>query len=255
VLRSYDTLFIAKHDGKLVFNEEVSGGKWFFPDEIKKRIQTILVPDLSTPLRGIYKMSKIAIDVVLLPPKEIMDLCIKLNKTITGFRKIELDKEKCLPHISLCMGTLDEKDIPKVRKIIGAISRPGAILNLEIYEIRNKEDNSNFAIKKTEELQQLHEKIMKKLEFFTSNEATLEMLFTPPTPEERTLFWINNYREKFSFRNFYPHITLGLGPMTPNIPFPIRFKASRLALCYLGNYCTCRKIFFETELKIIIKYL
>ncbi len=33
------------------------------------------------------------------------------------------------------------------------------------------------------------------------------------------------------------------------IEFPIQFTASKLALCHLGNYCTCRKILSLHDLK------
>ena len=40
----------------------------------------------------------------------------------------------------------------------------------------------------------------------------------------------------------------GIGALAPGTSFPPRGAAPRLALCHLGNYCTCRKILFETPL-------
>jgi len=65
-------------------------------------------------------MRKIAIDVALLPSKEMMDKAIEINKELLKKYedKIILDKEKCLPHISLCMGCIDEDRIPEVKQIL-----------------------------------------------------------------------------------------------------------------------------------------
>ena len=57
-----------------------------------------------------------------------------------------------------------------------------------------------------------------------------------------------NYPEKSSFENFFPHITIGYGEIN-NFSFPIIFSVSKLALCHLGNHCTCRKILASTNLK------
>lgn len=61
--------------------------------------------------------------------------------------------------------------------------------------------------------------------------------------EEVTMYWIKNYPKESSFEKFSPHITIGFGEVegeTCGIKFPLRFSVSKLALCHLGNYCTCR---------------
>jgi hypothetical protein len=57
-----------------------------------------------------------------------------------------------------------------------------------------------------------------------------------------TLEWIRTYPQKSSYENFRPHITLGYGQVPPGLSFPIPFTAARLALCHLGNHCTCREM-------------
>ena len=61
-------------------------------------------------------MSRIAIDIVLLPPEKIMDLVIAINKEEAkkGNSKGELNKVDFLPHLSLAMGTIEEKNLEKV---------------------------------------------------------------------------------------------------------------------------------------------
>ena len=51
-------------------------------------------------------MQKTAIDVVLLPSPEMAARVIAINQELlkSAERKIILDEQVCLPHISLCMG-------------------------------------------------------------------------------------------------------------------------------------------------------
>ena len=190
-------------------------------------------------------MTQLAIDVVLLPPEEIMDKAIEINSSLLN-DKIVLDKKKCLPHITLCMGVVDEEKILEITEILKDIAQSCLPLDLTIFAIN--EEHSTFDIIKTAELQHLHETITNRLGKYCTTKATVEMCYSPPPVEERTLFWINNFREKTSFANFYPHITLAKERIAGK-EVNISFTASTLALCHLGNYCTCRKILFQTTLK------
>jgi hypothetical protein len=67
------------------------------------------------------------------------------------------------------------------------------------------------------------------------------MIYGDQEVAESTLLWIKNYREKVSFENFFPHITIGYGQIESRVP-QIIFAPSELALCHLGNHCTCRKV-------------
>lgn len=53
----------------------------------------------------------IALDTVLLPPPEVRDLAVRLNRSLAGpgSEEIRLGKEDFLPHITLGKGTLDAK--------------------------------------------------------------------------------------------------------------------------------------------------
>jgi 2'-5' RNA ligase len=189
-------------------------------------------------------MAKIAIDVVLLPPEEIMDQAIEINKKLKD-DPIQLNKKNCLPHISLCMGLMDQKDFEKIKKILLDISKDFSGLNLNINKICN--EKKSFKILYNEQLQKLHEKIMINLSPYLTYDAKVEHCFSPPNVVEKTLFWINNYKKNHP-ENFDPHITLGRNDVEEK-DLNLNFVSSRLALCHLGNYCTCRKILYEINLK------
>ena len=200
-------------------------------------------------------MGRKAVDVVLLPTEAMRDTAIEANaELVEKFGdKIVLNRENCLPHISLAMGCVDEGDITAIEKVLEEIAKQSLLGDLKVVGIvvstnAKGEKVSVFEVENTEQLQSLHEKVMDKLAGYLSYDVTEDMIYPSGEISESTLMWIKNYRVKSSFANFLPHITIGYGRME-NQPFPIEFTASKLALCHLGNHCTCRKILVSIELK------
>jgi hypothetical protein len=89
---------------------------------------------------------------------------------------------------------------------------------------------------------------MRRLAPYFNYDVTADMVLSPPGASESTLAWIKSYSEKSSFEKFFPHITIGYGEIN-DYSFPIEFSVSKLALCHLGNHCTCRRILASLELK------
>ena len=200
-------------------------------------------------------MSKIAVDVVLLPSDEMMDKAIQVNAELVKkfSSEIVLNKENCMPHISLAMGCINERDIASIKMLLELIAELKPTLPLTVTGIRTSinargEKVSVFQIEKTKELQSFHEKVMKKVTLYFSYNINSDMIYGDEDVAETTLLWIKNYPEKASLENFFPHITIGYGQIE-NHSLPISFTASQLALCHLGNHCTCRKILVSIGLK------
>jgi len=196
----------------------------------------------------------IAVDVVLLPDEAMTDSAIMLNRELVEKygQKIVLDKQNCLPHISLAMGCVGQERIDEVGDALKKIAEESSLGNLCAVGIAVStntmgEKISSLEIERTEDLQFLHEQVMEKLGPYLSNEVTADMVMGPEIAET-TLAWIRDYRETSSFQNFFPHITIGYGKTEGRI-FPARFSASKLALCHLGNHCTCRKVLVSVDLK------
>ena len=199
-------------------------------------------------------MVRKAVDIVLLPTEAMMEKTIEANKEpVMKFgRKIVLNKENCLPHISLAMGCVGERDISAVEKVLKPVAEKSSLPELRVVAVRTTTNSvgekvSVFEVEKTKELQLLHERVMDELGAYLSYNVTRDMLYRSGEIGESTLLWIKNYREKSSFANFSPHITIGYGEIE-NLSFPIKFTASKLALCHLGNHCTCRKILVSIEI-------
>jgi len=205
-------------------------------------------------------MAKIAIDIVILPPADIMELSIKQNSEMIKKHKPEqvLDEDNCMPHITLLMGIVDENDLEKIKSILFDISKDFSALNLNItrdYD-SGRPDGSRgstcFEIKKSEEIMKLHTMIVGRCKPFLSYDGTVDMMFKPEEVDELSLHWVNNFMDNSIGDNYTPHITLGLGDVE-GVEYPIKFSTSRLAVCHLGNFCTCRKILDEVALPSIRK--
>ncbi|MHC4260163.1 MAG: 2'-5' RNA ligase family protein [Planctomycetota bacterium] len=199
-------------------------------------------------------MGKKAVDVVLLPDDPMMAETIEANRNLVGQvgDKIVLNKENCLPHVSLAMGCADEGDIDATGEILKNIAKKTPVLELRIVGVWTTTNSagekiSAFGIEKAKGLQLLHEEVMEKLTSYLSYDVTREMMYDSGQVSESTLLWIREYREKSSFANFSPHITIGYGQME-NVLLPMEFTASRLALCHLGNHCTCRDVLISIGL-------
>lgn len=168
--------------------------------------------------------------------------------------EIVLDKH-CLPHISLCMGVVDDREMPQVKKILEGIARDLLVFELtaegmEVYAIPGSKKVSGITIGNTPALQKLHEAVMQSLRHLLSYEVDASMLYDPPRIQAITLDWIKGYAAKHANPGlFHPHLTVGFGE-TDKFSFPIDFTANTLALCQLGNYCTCRQILSSYTLAV-----
>jgi len=199
-------------------------------------------------------MSRKAVDVVLLPDEAMTDRTIELNaELVKKFgNKIVLNKENCLPHVSLAMVCVEETDIASVGRVLEEIANETSMPDLNVVGIRTSgnskgETVSVFELEKTTQLQSLHEKVMDRLTRYFSNDVTENMIYGDEDVAESTLLWIKNYRQKSSFENFFTHITIGYGQVE-NHSLQKTFAVSKLALCHLGNHCTCRKILLSIGL-------
>ena len=194
-------------------------------------------------------MAKIAVDVVLLPSEEVTDKVIDANRHLLN-SGIILNKDNCLPHISLAMGCIEEKDIGQIEKILQDAAKEHFPSKLKIVGVYIGTDAAGrkvslYHVEKTQSIQSLHEKIMEKLLPYFSYDVTEKMLLAEGKVAESTLRWIKNFPIESSFEKFFPHITIGFGE-SKALDLPIEFAPISLALCHLGNHCTCKKILAST---------
>ena len=195
-----------------------------------------------------------AVDVVLLPDEAMTARAIELNRSLVGeyASEIVLDKQRCLPHVSLAMGCIDERDIEPIEGALRAIAQRCPVAGLRVagkVTARNSrgQEVAALAVAKTPELQTLHENVRHELAPWLSYEASDRMIYGDGPVAETTLQWIKAYPTRSSFERFAPHITIGYGGLAEPVGV-IDFATSKLALCHLGNHCTCRAVLVAIEL-------
>ena len=200
-------------------------------------------------------MKKIAINVVLLPPDPETDMILEWNQTLCKARpaNIALGKLQYLPHISMVMGCIREDQLDEASALLQAIAGKHNALALQVPNIRTVSTASGntiitLDINLTLELAALHESLVGAFRPLLTQDADEAALNDIPPISPDAIAWINHFIPDQCFDHFWPHITLGFGDPPPDFR-PISFQGSRLAICHLGNYCTCRTILAEAILK------
>ena len=198
----------------------------------------------------------LAIDVVLIPPPDLLDLCIDINRKAEsqGLAYRPLGKEDFIPHISLFMGCVDEQDVPAVKESIGAIIDEQQPLAITVLDLLSREDDglkkAFFHIEKNEALQALHERLVANLGRFLRRHDGSDMLVEGGTTGlgASSCRNINEYVSLRANGNYEAHITLNCEIVDCDIHFPMQFRATTIGLFQMGNGCTCRKRLGEFRL-------
>jgi len=200
-------------------------------------------------------MGQMAVDVVLLPDEAMTRRAIALNRQLltSGRPEIVLNPHDCLPHISLAMGCIDTTDVTAIGERLGRLARRTQIKKLNIVGVvaftnARGETTSLLDVEKAEELQALHEQVMEETKAFFHYDVT-EAMIHDDVVAPSTLDWIRSYPEKAGYERFRPHITLGYGAAPADLAFPLPFAVTRLAVCHLGNHCTCRTVLAAVPLE------
>jgi hypothetical protein len=196
-------------------------------------------------------MSKIAIDIVLLPDERAQTICRAVNQYIWG--KIDFNATWKVPHISLMMWVVEEWKILQIFEILTEISKYFFLVNLrwllKKYTIWNTgetgysyELEENISIKKI--FSEICEKIRPQLEY---KDIALDMFYMPEEVEQQSVLWVKWFEERV-VEEFSSHITLGIWELTWEHAKVIHFSTPKLAVYQLGNYCTCENKLFEINL-------
>ncbi len=200
-------------------------------------------------------MSRIAVDIALLPDEAMTVRAIDINSGLdpSCASRIVLDGETCLPHVSLAMGCIEYSDIELIGNALRAVADEHPLGELVVTGVvtslnRRDEAVSAFALRATPVLKTLHEQVMEAMQAHFSYDVTEAMMHGDEPIAGTSLEWIRTFREKAAFGAFFPHITLGYGAVTKDMCFPMGFAARTLALCHLGNHCTCRTVLSKVNI-------
>ncbi|MDV4344115.1 hypothetical protein HL657_13260 [Methanoculleus sp. YWC-01] len=199
----------------------------------------------------------VAIDIVLLPPGPIMDMAIGANRALLAGNPdggIRLDRECCLPHISVAMFPARSGDIPEITAKVGRITRRCSSMAMTIDAVAKHrsgmgETVSMFHILRAEILQLFHKAVMSAVKPYQAPSAGPAM-FTGDA-STASIDCLLRFQKTSAYEHYSPHITLGFGDLPeiiPGIDFPVRFETTKAAICHLGSHCTCRRVLAEFDL-------
>lgn len=202
--------------------------------------------------RLLLGMNKKAIDIVLLPPDEVMEEMIRVNRQGQNAAddNILMNTTDRFPHLSLLMGVLSEESSQKAEQALQAIAEKTPPVDIELYSLAEKYDG--LRARRGGALDALHESLLEKIAPLLSTDATRETIYEPDQKriDDRYITYINAFTRDASRAQFDPHITIHSRDIT-GLRLPFRFTARRLAICRLGDRCTCREILFEKKLSAV----
>ncbi|MBJ7882499.1 2'-5' RNA ligase family protein [Gelidibacter salicanalis] len=202
----------------------------------------------------------IAIDVLLTLPEDVYDQAVHLNQSVlkNNPNNFTLDDQH-IPHITLLQSYVKESDLPEIETLLVGLYKTIADETFVVDQLQYAKDkNKSFAsmgMEKSEALMALHEKVIGLLKpYSVSNGSQVSYVQNEDgTPiDDFTIAYVPKFVSDYSFINFNPHISLGVGETTVLDSLaqhhqPTKFKAPALALYQLGNFGTARKLLWESK--------
>ncbi|MBT4446909.1 hypothetical protein HOA92_07395 [archaeon] len=205
-----------------------------------------------------------AIDIVLVPPKEIQVLCFAVNKAAAKVAKsrFEFGQNDYVPHITLILGCVEETSIPKIQKLLQQLVVDYSVLDLELsgfglYEKLNVQKKAYFQIELNDKLLALHTKVAEIVRpyLLPCKDASVLVEGEKTGISESSSRFLNNFLKDYAFENYHAHISLGCFDfeekemLLENISLPIKFKASTVSIYQIGDGCTCREELYSVQLE------
>ncbi len=188
------------------------------------------------------KQDTTAIDIAILPPADVSAWAIALSAALPPLESqgplLGADR---LPHITLTQQFVPSGSLEALLAEVDRVLRGGEPLHMRVTGGARWSNSVWLSIERSAELVNLHEHLLHVAEPFetTIGDATA---FVDEDAREGDVRWVREFRHQSSFDRFAPHITLGHGPTPPEIE-PMSFVATTVAVCHLGRFCTCRRIF------------
>ena len=182
---------------------------------------------------------KITIDVVLLFPENINNICKELNKTSDMNNYVSFE-DGYHPHLTLGMGSLFVSDIEEFKKDIELVLERCTISEITLTSLTLSKYNQ-FTLEVDEHLQNLHNAVFDAIVKHSAGEVTAEHFFEM-NKSTSLINWVNNFKENNAYANYHPHVTIGRDITEIPLAFPITFKPESVGLFHLGKHGVCKKL-------------
>ncbi|MEK7202299.1 MAG: hypothetical protein AAB669_02120 [Patescibacteria group bacterium] len=189
---------------------------------------------------------KIAIDVVLLLPEKINNICKECNKGSDKKDFVSFE-DGYNPHITLGMGSLLLENVNDFKKELGSLLESFEMPEITLTSLGSSK-YSHFSLEVSEYLQNLHNTVFDLITKHNAGTVTSENFFEM-SESSSLVDWVNNFEENSAYSNYHPHITLGIGITEIPLGFPIVFKPVAVGFFHLGIHGTCKKLLSKYDLK------
>ena len=196
-------------------------------------------------------MNKIAIDIVLIPDDETLNLCKEINKNLTD--EIDFNNTWKTPHISLLMWVMNKEDLKNISQIVSEIGKNNLPVKFEwIIENRfskSREMNVPFIkIDDNREIGHISQELQQKVEpLLEYQDVTKDMFFNSDSIHQSSMDWVKGYNTKI-IQERGEHITLGVWDAKGYLWKTYSGFSARIGLYQLSDNCTCEKKLFEFSL-------
>ena len=185
-------------------------------------------------------MPAIAIDLAVLLPTDTRAVIERVNARFDGAagHGFRFDATH-LPHVTLSQHFVNSDRLTEVCARVATVLSGLRPLDLSVTGARGGRTAQALVVAPTPALQRLHEQLMDTLASYEipGDAAAFQQDDTPP--RDADVAWVTRFRVESSFARFDPHITVGIGP-DPVTTDPFTFTARTIAVCRLGQFCTCR---------------
>jgi len=188
---------------------------------------------------------KIAIDIVLLFPENINNMCKELNDNSNKENYISF-KDEYHPHITLGMGSIFIEDLEEFKVKLWKLTKELKAFDLNLISYsKDKDAYLNFEV--TQRLRELHENILNLISNYHAGDVGIENFFEMKKPSS-LIDWVNNFKINSSYDKYHPHIILGIDAKEIPLEFPITFRPVSLGLFHLGAHGTCKELLAKFSL-------
>ena len=193
----------------------------------------------------------IAIDIAILPPADVSARAIALSAALPADQSqgllLGVDR---FAHITLTQQFVPFESLDPLLAQLDRLLRDCEPVPLRVTGGgRGSSGVSSvwMTIERTPALANLHAQLLQAAEPFEVATGD-DSAFFGGDARDRDVRWVRAFRRESSFDRFTPHITLGHASEPPTVEL-MEFVATRIAVCHLGRFCACHKIFRAWDLR------
>jgi hypothetical protein len=185
-------------------------------------------------------MSKMVIDIALIPDEKVFQYILDINKKLDW--KIILKLNKNIPHLSLFKWCINESDLNNIIWYLDNLQIDKLKLNI----VESKSwlyldwKTSSLYIETTPDLMKLRESIAQNIGKYFSYDNIKIGYYVWKTIDPLSIKWIENY----NYNTSSYHISLWFWYL-PEINLPINFEVNKLWIYQMWNFCNCAKVIKE----------